>query len=217
MEEIIKIIHELRGRDGCPWDQQQTHESLVPYLLEETWECIDEINLGNFKEQFKDELGDVLLQILMHAEIASENKNFDFHDIVDHLKKKVIRRHPHVFDKNWTKPKTAIFEEWDNIKRQEQGRTYHPLEKIPSSAPSFFISKKVQKYCKKNNIRSENTSLRDIFLTALQFCFSKKKGHVLGKIILKLYSVAEKYNYDLEKEQKKVLEQKIQQIIQSEQ
>ena len=98
LKKIIKIIKNLRNpKDGCPWDIKQTHYSLLPYLLEETYELIEAINSNN-KENIKEELGDLLLQVLLHAEIESENNKYDIIDVINSLANKLVRRHPHVFE-----------------------------------------------------------------------------------------------------------------------
>ena len=96
LEELIAVIAKLRAPDGCPWDREQTHYSLRPNMLEEAYEAVDAINENNMPH-LKEELGDVLLQVLLHSQIASENGDFDIEDVAKELKEKLIHRHPHVF------------------------------------------------------------------------------------------------------------------------
>lgn len=99
IDELLKIMHILRSKDGCSWDRAQTHKSLIKYLREETEEVIENIEKEKFGDELKEELGDVLLQVIFHSEIASEENRFDFYDVVDTLIKKLKFRHPHVFNK----------------------------------------------------------------------------------------------------------------------
>jgi len=114
---IEKIISKLRDpKAGCPWDIKQTHTTLLPYLIEETYELIDALkNKANIKE----ELGDILLQILLHSKIEEENGNFDFQDVVDTLSEKIIRRHPHVFKNKQKLTDKQLKKQWEEIKTKE--------------------------------------------------------------------------------------------------
>src|SRR5574344_1081955 len=96
LEELIEVIKRLRAPNGCPWDREQTHASLRPNMLEEAYEAIDAID-DNDMHHLKEELGDVLLQVLLHSQIADEEKEFDIDDVAKVLKDKLIHRHPHVF------------------------------------------------------------------------------------------------------------------------
>jgi len=119
IENLIYIVKKLRDpENGCPWNIQQTHESLLPYLLEEAYEVIDAIKNKN-DESVKEELGDLLLQIILHSVIADENKNFNFETILDNLNKKLIRRHPHIFKKPKKLKNEELKRQWDNIKESE--------------------------------------------------------------------------------------------------
>ena len=116
--EVMKLLRD--PVKGCAWDLEQNHTSLIPYLEEESQELIEAIKSRN-SENIKEELGDVLLQVIFHSQIALENKEFDFFDVVENLKEKLIRRHPYVFDKS---KKYTIEEQtamWEKIKREEKG------------------------------------------------------------------------------------------------
>lgn len=137
LKKIIDIIKKLRDpKDGCPWDRKQTHYSLLPYLLEETYELVEAINSKN-KNNIKEELGDVLLQILLHAEIASEKNNYDIKDIINSLSDKLIRRHPHVFKKKEKLNEEQLKAQWNKIKKLEGKRdeNYNPYSEINSYLP----------------------------------------------------------------------------------
>jgi tetrapyrrole methylase family protein/MazG family protein len=117
--ELKKIFATLHGPRGCLWDKQQTHKSLVPYLREESREFILEVNKGNFSHM-KEELGDILLQVMFHAQIASKQDEFDIEDVIGSLIMKLKRRHPHVFDKVKVDSSRQIIRNWNRIKLKEK-------------------------------------------------------------------------------------------------
>lgn len=119
-DELIHIIGELRSEHGCPWDKEQTHESLIKCLREESQEVIDAIE-NRDKENLCEELGDLLLQVMLHSQIASENGDFTIANVIDGICEKMIRRHPHVFgDVKVNSPEESL-ELWNLIKKQEKG------------------------------------------------------------------------------------------------
>ena len=109
----------LRGPAGCPWDRIQTHKTLLPYLREETKEVEKAVRKKDYKN-LQSELGDVLLQVIFHAQIAKENKLFNIYDVMNDLKKKLVRRHPHVFGNKRVKTAREVILNWDRIKRRER-------------------------------------------------------------------------------------------------
>lgn len=118
-EELLNIVEELRGEHGCPWDKAQTHESLIKCLQEESQEVIEAIE-NKDDENLCEELGDVLLQVLMHSQIAAEEQRFTIEDVVDMLAKKLVRRHPHVFgDQKALTPEEGLAS-WEAIKQKEK-------------------------------------------------------------------------------------------------
>tara|TARA_Y100001968_G_scaffold137248_1_gene125418 strand:+ start:320 stop:1174 length:855 start_codon:yes stop_codon:yes gene_type:complete len=120
IKELLEIISRMRDPiNGCPWDLEQTHSSLIPYLLEEAHEVVDAIRIDNDSELIE-ELGDLLLQIVLHAQIAEEKKRFSFNDIIKKLSLKLIRRHPHVFTNKRKLTSKQVKEEWEEIKLSEQ-------------------------------------------------------------------------------------------------
>jgi MazG family protein len=121
LERAISVIKKLRDPDGgCPWDLEQTHESLLPFLLEETYEYLHAVETDN-KEEMKDELGDILLQVILHSTIADQENNFSIEDVAKNLADKLIRRHPHVFDEKVGKlSQEQIKENWQKIKKEEK-------------------------------------------------------------------------------------------------
>jgi tetrapyrrole methylase family protein/MazG family protein len=142
-EELIAIMKRLRGPGGCPWDAEQTHESLTRYLLEETYEVIEAIEAKS-PEHIKEELGDLLLQPVFHSAIAEEAGTFTMNDVIRTLCDKLIRRHPHVFGDLHIADSTAQIENWEQIKKTEKGaeRT-SALSGVPPHLPALLKAQKI--------------------------------------------------------------------------
>ena len=115
LEELIAVIAKLRAPDGCPWDREQTHSSLCPNMLEEAYEAVDAID-DNDMAHLREELGDVLLQVVLHSQIASENGDFTIEDVAKELKEKLIHRHPHVFGSAKICTAEDVKDAWDKLK-----------------------------------------------------------------------------------------------------
>jgi len=145
LDKLVAVMTRLRGPEGCPWGKEQTHQSLTPYLVEETYEVLEALAEGQ-PEQICDELGDLLLQIVFHAQIASEEHNFDINDVVTAITEKMIRRHPHVFGSVEVANSAQVLVNWDKIKNQEQGnrRKDSVLEGIPKGLPALNKAHKLQ-------------------------------------------------------------------------
>ena len=150
-DDLVSIVSRLRGPDGCPWDQKQTHESLKPYLIEEAYEVMEALD-RNDSNQLRQELGDLLLQILLHAEIEEELHNFSIGQVLTTLSQKLKRRHPHVFDSNRVTEQTLnaeqVLNQWEKIKqaeRSEKGKTDSMLDGVPASLPALLRAYQVQK------------------------------------------------------------------------
>ena len=111
---------------------------------------MDAVKKKLYKKELKEELADVLLQVIMHSQIASEKKNFDFFEVVEYLNQKLIRRHPHIFNKNTVAKDFDIEKEWHNIKVKEQGKKYHPLERVPASSSAAYHFKKIKSFATEN-------------------------------------------------------------------
>ncbi|MDT3776390.1 nucleoside triphosphate pyrophosphohydrolase [Nitrospira sp. MA-1] len=151
LSDLLAIMARLRGPDGCPWDREQTSQSLKPHLLEEVYEVLEAIDTGK-PSALKEELGDLLLQILFHTQIASEQNHFSFDDVANGLADKLIRRHPHVFrpTTDLTPITTAqdVSRQWDQLKQQEQATQPGPqsvLQGVPKIAPALQRAFQVQK------------------------------------------------------------------------
>ncbi len=139
------IVHRLRAPGGCPWDMEQTHESLIPHVIEEAYEVAEAIRGGNVAE-ICDELGDLLLQPVLHAEIASESGAFDLDKMAHGLCEKLIRRHPHVFGESSAATSDAVLSQWDAIKRVEKGTENEGLlHGTGGGLPALMRGQKLQK------------------------------------------------------------------------
>ena len=119
--KLVDILEKLRGEHGCPWDKKQTNQSLMKYLFEESNEYNEAVQKQDY-DNMKEELGDVLLQVVFHAQIAKENGKFDIYDVLDSINEKMIRRHPHVFGNSNAKTEEEIRAEWEKIKAEEKAK-----------------------------------------------------------------------------------------------
>lgn len=151
-EDFMHIVEKLRGEEGCPWDRKQTHESLRPCMMEEAAELLSSIRIyektGN-AENMREELGDILLQVMLHSQIAKEEQLFTLEDVIHEISAKMVRRHPHVFgNENKGKQEDEIRADWEEIKRKEkEGKTWieSPLREIPEELPALSRASKVLK------------------------------------------------------------------------
>ncbi|MGM8837775.1 MULTISPECIES: MazG family protein [Thermus] len=142
MERLLEVMRRLRGPGGCPWDRAQTHESLVPYLLEEASEAADALLGGNPKEM-AEELGDVLLQVAFHSVIAEEEGRFAYEDVERAIVEKLIRRHPHVFGEAEAKTPEEVKARWEDLKAQE-GKGEDPCG-LPKNLPTLLRAYELQR------------------------------------------------------------------------
>ena len=145
LERLRAIMHRLRAPGGCSWDAEQTHESLLTNLIEEAYETVDTIRRGDW-EHLREELGDVLLQVVFHSELADEAGRYNFDDVAKVVSDKLIRRHPHVFAESSVNDTEAVLNQWDTIKRQEKGDVDEPyLHNIGKGLPAMLRAFKLQK------------------------------------------------------------------------
>jgi tetrapyrrole methylase family protein/MazG family protein len=143
LTQLVKVIHRLQEPDGCPWDREQTHQSLARHLLEETHEALEAIDSGD-PERLREELGDLLLQVVFHAEIGAREGAFDIDDVAHTVVDKLIKRHPHVFGDVKVSSADEVLVNWERIKAEEKGE--HPVDhEIPPSLPALARASKVQR------------------------------------------------------------------------
>lgn len=148
--DFLEIMDTLRGEDGCPWDKEQTHESLKRYLIEECYEVLEAVDAKD-EDMLVEELGDVLLQVVFHAQIGKEEGYFDIKDVVKGVSNKMIERHPHIFGKVKVENSEEVLANWDEIKKKEKGfETFtEELRHVPKNLPALMRAEKVQAKAKK--------------------------------------------------------------------
>src|SRR5437867_4156154 len=142
-EKLCDIVAQLRAPGGCPWDREQTHESLLPALIEEAYEVTEAARAKN-DAHFCEELGDLLLLVVMHAEIAQESGRFNIDNILQEISEKLVRRHPHVFGTSDARDSGAVLKQWEAIKRAEKKADSHYLASLPRALPALMRAQKAQ-------------------------------------------------------------------------
>src|SRR5438094_7655006 len=157
--KLCEIVRQLRSPNGCPWDREQTNATLVPPLLEEAYEVAEAVSAQD-DANLREELGDLLLLIAMHAQIASEEKRFDIDEIAREVSEKLIRRHPHVCDNSQARGSEAVVRQWEAIKREEKKGDAHYLASLPKALPALMRAEKAQK--KAARVNFDWRELRDV-------------------------------------------------------
>ncbi|MDP7559662.1 MAG: nucleoside triphosphate pyrophosphohydrolase [Planctomycetota bacterium] len=145
-EQVVEIMSRLRAPGGCPWDREQTHESLKSYMIEEAYELLEAIDEQNDRD-IRDELGDVLLQVVFHAQLAAEENRFDIEDVAGAISEKLIRRHPHIFGDTRAEDANRVLQNWEAIKSQEnkdKGDRDSVLGGIPRALPALQRARRTQ-------------------------------------------------------------------------
>ena len=147
IERLLEVMRHLRAPDGCPWDREQTHESIKEDLIEEAYELLDAIESGN-KSDLQEELGDLLLQVVFHSQIATEEGCFEFSQVADGISDKLVRRHPHVFGEVEVADADEVLKNWDAIKKAEKKEGDQPasiVKGIPRHLPALQKAHQIQK------------------------------------------------------------------------
>ena len=200
--DLVEVFKALRNPEsGCPWDLKQTHKSITKHLIEETYELVDAIE--NNPEKIKEELGDVLLQVMLHSQIASDEKNFCIKDVIQNLCEKLIERHPHVFSNITVKDTDEVLKNWEIIKKSKNKQTL--LAGVPKSLPALLktdiIGKKVVSvgfdWDSKDEIKAKIKEELDEFLEEQRN--SKKSEEEFGDLLFTIVQLGRKSGYDLEK------------------
>jgi len=202
--ELLKIVEKLRGPDGCPWDKEQTHESLLPYLLEETYEVIEsieELKLDNLKE----ELGDVLLHVVLQTQIASENSKFNMDDVLNTLNTKLIKRHPHVFGKKRADAAFEAKQNWEAVKHKEKNRKSR-LDGVPNILPALIRAQRLQEKAAYTGFDWDNMDdvWEKIYEELDELKVAQEKGDLnnikeeIGDILFSVVNLARKLNVPAE-------------------
>ncbi len=144
VSRLREIVARLRAPGGCPWDREQTHESLRAALIEECYETIEAIEKAD-DANLREELGDLLLHVVMHAQMGEERDAFDFEDVVEAVCDKLIRRHPHVFGSAQATESAQVVRLWESIKRDEKGAGSSVMDGLPAAFPALLLAHEVQK------------------------------------------------------------------------
>ncbi len=144
--KLVEVMEKLRGENGCPWDKKQTHKSLKPYLIEEVYEVINAIDREDY-EELKEELGDLLLQVVFHAQLAKEEGKFTIDDVANGIVEKLIRRHPHVFGDVKVSGSEEVLKNWEKIKKEEGKKSI--FDGVPEGLPALLKARRVQEKAKR--------------------------------------------------------------------
>ncbi len=145
LAQLVRLMAQLRGPDGCPWDKKQTPDSLKPFLIEECYEVVDALEDGS-PDKVRDELGDLLFQIVFHARIAEERGQFTLHDVITAIHEKMTRRHPHVFGDEKLSTDKEVLANWEELKKKEKAHKDRKsiLEGVPKELPSLLRAHRLQ-------------------------------------------------------------------------
>lgn len=177
ISELIDVVARLRAPDGCQWDREQTHETLRPNMLEEAYEAVDAIDSGDMKH-LKEELGDVLLQVVLHSQIASEEGAFNIEDVAKELKEKLIHRHPHVFGDTKVSSTQDILDNWDKLKAEEKTHRKSAMDGISKAQSALMSAQKISKKAVKTGFEWPNEqSLYDCIFSEFKEFQEAEKEH----------------------------------------
>ena len=205
MEELIDVVAKLRAPDGCPWDREQTHTSLRPNMLEEAYEAVDAID-ENDMAHLREELGDVLLQVLLHSQIASESNEFTLDDVAKELKEKLIHRHPHVFGTAKINNADDVLKTWDKLKSEEKTERKSAMDGLSRSQAALISAQKISKRAVKTGFEWPNEeSLYDCVMSEIKEFkeaeIEKDKNHMeeeMGDILFAIVNLARWNKIDAE-------------------
>jgi nucleoside triphosphate diphosphatase len=201
-ESLVQIIALLRSPEGCPWDRKQTHESLREHLLEESYEVLEALDSGDRRE-LRAELGDLLLQIVLHAQLGKESGEFDIGDVVEGINNKLLHRHPHVFGDTCAKDAEEVLVHWEELKKKERKEEAGMLDGVPKALPSLAYSQSVQDRVARVGFDWPNDAgvLDKLVEEVAEFKQSKskeEKAEEFGDVLFTLANYARRQGIDLE-------------------
>lgn len=196
-EDLLEIMDILRSENGCPWDKEQDHKSIRNNFIEEVYEAVEGID-NNDSTLLKEELGDVLLQVVFHAKIAKDEKEFDINDVLTGICKKLILRHPHIFGDIKVGGSDDVLKNWDEIKKIEkkQKSKFDVLNSVARSFPSLVRAQKIYHKSKENI--SEETIINRINKNLMQINSSDDKKIIMGEILFDAASLCDNLKIDAE-------------------
>ena len=154
-DTLVAIIARLRAPDGCPWDKEQTHQTLRANLLSESYEVLEALDNGD-KAELCEELGDLLLQIVLHAQIAKDDKEFEIGDVIKSISTKIIRRHPHIFGSRKVKDAEEVMHNWEALKKEEREEGKSMLEGVPKNMPALAYAYEISRRAVRVGFEWEN-------------------------------------------------------------
>lgn len=207
LDRLIDIVAKLRSPDGCPWDKEQTHKSILSCLLDESYEFFEAVD-ENKPHKMCEELGDLLLQVILHAQIAKDNKTFTIDDVARDISDKLIRRHPHVFGTTEVASSREVLYNWEAIKKSEKGNEHRKylVDDIPDALPALFRAEKMQRRVAKvgfdwKDVRPVLDKVEEEFREFREALLEGNDAHAaeeLGDIIFALVNVARHHNISAE-------------------
>jgi tetrapyrrole methylase family protein/MazG family protein len=201
-DTLEKIIARLRAPDGCPWDRAQTHASLKPYLIEEAYEVLQALDQED-SDKLREELGDLLLQIMLHAQMSAETGEFNIHDVIKGISTKLIRRHPHVFGESKAANAGEVELKWEELKQNERKKDDSLLSSVPKGMPALSYSHSIQRRAAGVGFDWKNfegildkltEEVRELQKAASQ----QEKVHEFGDVLFILVNAARWQGVDLE-------------------
>jgi tetrapyrrole methylase family protein/MazG family protein len=201
-QHLIDIIAKLRGENGCPWDKKQTHASLREYLLEESYEALEALDQGD-NHKLCQELGDVLLQIMLHSQIAAEKGEFTLEEVIENINQKLIRRHPHIFGDVQVKDAEEVTRNWEAIKQQERQPQESMLDSLPKQLPALAYSQDIQRRVAQvgfdwENIEGVIEKLAEEVQELKQSVTQTEKADEFGDLMFTLVNIARRMGVDSE-------------------
>lgn len=185
-EDLVEIMAILRSPEGCPWDREQTHESIRNNFLEEVYEAVDAIDHKD-TANLREELGDVMMQVVFHAQIAREEGLFGLEDVLDEVCQKLIRRHPHIFGTVSANTSQEVLKNWDAIKRQEKGQNSvsDTLRQVPTALPALMYAQKLQSRARKGglSLASIQSPMEEMEQAMQQLGKGEQTEQALGRLL----------------------------------
>ncbi len=212
IDRLLAVVHDLRSPGGCPWDQKQTHASLATHLIEEAYETVECLQTGDM-DHLKEELGDILLQVVMHSELAGETKHFDFDAVAHTVAQKLVRRHPHVYGAAVAATPGAVLQSWAEIKKGERKAAGKPdleeggyLADVPLTMPALVRAYKLQKKAAKvgfdwpdpSGMIAKIHEETDEIAAELQKGDAKALGEEIGDLLFSVVNLARWAGHDPE-------------------
>lgn len=203
-DDLLEIVKKLRGEGGCPWDMEQTHQSIKQSIIEEGYELIETLDNEDW-ENVADESGDLLLQVVFHAQIGKEKGEYNIDDVINAVCRKLIHRHPHVFGDVKVKDSNEVLANWNQIKRDDRGQKTiaQDMEEVSKYLPSLMRAQKIQSKAEKGGyIFSEPVFAAESIANLLNVMLGNAEPEIaekyIGKVLFETVSVAKKMGIDAE-------------------